>query len=90
MSNLLPEKVKASIDNFIKATELAGKKVSKGFVEEECLLAPHRPPSSLPQGKMAVYAFFCRGQCLKVGKVGSNAGRGTQASIIIRRAHVAI
>jgi len=35
--------------------------------------APHKPPSSLPSGKMAVYIFVYNGQCLKVGKVGSKS-----------------
>jgi hypothetical protein len=38
-------------------------------VEIRICEAPHTPPSSLPQDKMAVYLFFYRGQCLKVGKV---------------------
>ena len=48
----------------------------------ELLLAPHRPPSGLPAGYGAVYAFALRssstaaaggGRVLKVGKVGPNS-----------------
>jgi len=53
--------------------KLAGAKLSDTDIITEHLPAPHRPPSSLPRGKVAIYAFFFRGQCLKVGKVGSKS-----------------
>jgi hypothetical protein len=41
--------------------------------------APHTPPRSLPTGKIAVYAFFFQGKCLKVAKVGpKSAARYTR------------
>ncbi len=57
-------------DDFRKVAGLAGLEISATALAVESAPAPHVPPSSLPKGKMAVYVFFCRGQCLKVGKVG--------------------
>lgn len=39
-------------------------------IRTEFLPAPHRRPSSLPQGTQAVYAFILGDCCLKVGKAG--------------------
>jgi len=39
----------------------------------EFLEAPHNPPSSLPDGKMAVYGFWYSGEWLKVGMAGSKS-----------------
>ena len=36
--------------------------------------APHKPPSRLPQGTMAVYGFWYAGQWLKIGLAGPNSG----------------
>lgn len=36
----------------------------------EITAKPHKSPSKLPAGMIAVYAFFLNGQALKVGKVG--------------------
>jgi hypothetical protein len=58
------------IADFVRVAELAGLHIKRGDITIENLPAPHRPPSSLPSGKMAVYVFHCGDQCLKVGKVG--------------------
>jgi len=63
----------ALIDDFRRVAGLAGVSMSDTALSVETLPAPHRPPSALPQGKMAVYAFVWKGQCLKVGKVGPNS-----------------
>jgi hypothetical protein len=34
---------------------------------------PHESPKTLPDGNIAVYAFFHNGQALKVGKAGPNS-----------------
>ena len=49
---------------------LAGVEVPATALTVESLPTPHSPPSGLPRGKMAVYVFSLKGQCLKVGKVG--------------------
>ena len=61
------------IEDFRKVAGLAGVSVPKNALSVEKLPAPHKPPSVLPKGKMAVYVFAWRGQCLKVGKVGPNS-----------------
>ena len=43
-------------------------------VRIEPLCAPHNPPARLPDGSMAVYAFFYHGCALKIGKAGPNSG----------------
>lgn len=54
-------------------------RIKSGMLKDEDLeikisKKPHKP-CKLPEGKMAVYAFFYKGICLKVGKAGpkSNA-----------------
>lgn len=61
---------RALIEDFNKVAELAGIYLSENAVSIERLDAPHRPPSTLPCGKMAVYVFNWNDRCLKVGKVG--------------------
>jgi hypothetical protein len=57
------------INDFCRVANLAGVNLFPDHIITEHLPAQHRPPSSLPRGRMAIYAFFFRGQCLKVGKV---------------------
>ena len=56
-------------DDFVKAAALAGISIVRSDIEVE-VLVPHRPPSSLPTGKSAVYVFIFGSRCLKVGKAG--------------------
>ena len=58
------------IADFVRVAELAGEDIKRRDMTIENLSAPHIPPTSLPNGKMAVYVFTWRNQCLKVGKVG--------------------
>lgn len=59
--------------DFLHVAELAGIQINDEDIQIENLIAPHTPPSSLPNGRMAVYVFFWNNQCLKVGKVGSKS-----------------
>jgi hypothetical protein len=52
---------------------LADVRISPTDIEIETCRAPHTPPVALPEAKIAVYVFFHKGQCLKVGKVGPNS-----------------
>ncbi len=61
------------IEDFRKVAGLAGVSVPNSALSVERLPAPHKPPPALPKGKMAVYVFAWKGQCLKVGKVGPNS-----------------
>lgn len=58
------------VSDFHHVAELAGVELQNSSLTVEKLPAPHEPPSTLPRGKMAVYAFVWGSQCLKVGKVG--------------------
>ena len=58
------------LDDFRKVVALAGVSFPATALTFETLPAPHKPPSALPNGKMAVYVFVWEGRCLKVGKVG--------------------
>lgn len=62
--------VGALIESFMAVGDLAGVTIPPGAVAVEMLPAPHRSPSVLPAGKMAVYIFQWGSQCLKIGKVG--------------------
>ena len=62
--------VEQIILDFVHIAELAGLEAKRDDIQIEMLTAPHTPPSALPKGMMAVYVFFWRTQCLKVGKVG--------------------
>lgn len=57
-------------EDFLVVADLAGIKVPWEAIRIESLTMPHKPPSSLPKGKMAVYVFSDRERVLKVGKVG--------------------
>lgn len=65
--NWSPEAV---IEDFRPAAKLAGIDLGPDDIVIEILPAPHRPPTRLPPGQMAVYVF-CKGDSvLKVGKAG--------------------
>lgn len=69
------EEMQSALEAFAAVAKLAGCTITPGEMTVEWLPAPHRPPSRLPIGKMAVYAFWGDGCWLKIGKVGpqSNA-----------------
>jgi hypothetical protein len=59
--------------DFTAAAALAGIPISASEIEIVELSAPHRRPSSLPKGKLAVYVFIYGDRCLKVGKAGQKS-----------------
>lgn len=63
----------AACDDFVKVAQLGGVAIRDGDLQLEFLTAPHRPPSRIPAGTMAVYAFWGDGCWLKIGKVGPNS-----------------
>ena len=65
--------VEAEIETFRKVAELAGFELSSDDIHVDLRPAPHKPPSELPSGKMAVYVFHYGEICLKVGKAGPNS-----------------
>lgn len=58
---------------FLSAAHLAGVSLAADALEVEYLPAPHRPPSRLPAGRMAVYGFWARGRWLKIGRAGPHS-----------------
>ena len=60
----------AALADFVQVAHLAGYSLSAADLVVEFLSSPHRPPSRLPSGKMALYAFFGNGRWLKVGIAG--------------------
>jgi hypothetical protein len=63
--------VQESIKDFLTVAALAGDILTLEDFHIEFLPAPHKQPSNLPQGKMAVYAFWFNGDWLKIGKAGT-------------------
>ena len=68
------DEIEQALAAFLTVTDLAGDPISKAEIVVEFLPAPHRPPSQLPSGKMAVYAFWGDRMWLKIGKAGPNSG----------------
>lgn len=66
----MTEVARVLIKDFLWTSTLAGVSLPEGAITCLDLPAPHKPPSALPKGKMAVYVFFWKDRCLKVGKVG--------------------
>ncbi|RLT32942.1 MAG: hypothetical protein DWI57_18030 [Chloroflexi bacterium] len=64
----------ALIQDFLLVAKLAEARLDKSEIEVEILKAPHRPPSRLPAGKMAVYIFSYGDIVLKVGQAGPKSG----------------
>ncbi len=68
------KEIEDALGAFVTVTKLAGDPISLDELKVEYLPAPHKPPSSLPAGKMAVYAFWWNDEWLKIGKAGPNSG----------------
>jgi hypothetical protein len=65
--------IERALTDFLTVANLAGHPLSPNELECEYLPAPHRAPSRLPTGRMAVYCFWSGGSWLKVGKAGPNS-----------------
>lgn len=63
-----------ALQAFVTVAELAGEPLMRNELKVEFLPAPHRQPSSLPAGKMAIYAFWWENQWLKIGEAGPKSG----------------
>lgn len=62
-----PEQI---LEDFLTVVDLAGVRLQRDAIRIEMLAMPHKPPSKLPTGKMAVYVFSDKDRVLEVGKVG--------------------
>jgi hypothetical protein len=69
----LQARVEDALTDFCAAAMLAQIGLTRDNLTVELLPAPHKAPTILPAGMMAVYAFFLDGVTLKVGKVGPNS-----------------
>ena len=67
------EEFEEAVGSFIQVATLAGARLAPDDLSLEILPAPHRQPSRLPAGKMAIYAFWGDGCWLKVGMAGPNS-----------------
>lgn len=67
--------IEDAIRDFISVADLANVSIRWEDFELEYLEAPHKSPTRLPKGKMAIYAFWYDGEWLKIGMAGpkSNA-----------------
>ncbi len=70
----LEDMASSALKAFAQVAVLAGSPYDLDLIKVEIRLRPHRAPTRLPAGQMAVYAFFHQGRALKVGKVGPNSG----------------
>ena len=66
-------KPKQLLDDFLAAAKRGGIEISQNAINFETLTMPHKPPSPLPKGKVAVYIFSDSECVLKVGQVGPNS-----------------
>ncbi len=64
----------SAVEDFRAVAHLAGIKLPKDAITIELLSAPHKRPTLLPSGKIAVYVFTIGVDALKVAKVGSKSG----------------
>ncbi len=64
---------KQLLDDFLAAAKQGGIEIIPNAISFETLDMPHRPPSRLPKGKVAVYVFSSKENVLKVGQVGPNS-----------------
>jgi hypothetical protein len=67
------EEIESALAAFITVAELAKEPIRRDELKVEFLPAPHKQPSSLPPGKMAIYAFWWNTEWLKIGQVGSKS-----------------
>lgn len=65
--------ISESIDAFFTVASLARSPLAADDVRVEFMSAPHKSPSRLPSGKMAVYGFWFNGEWLKIGMAGPNS-----------------
>jgi hypothetical protein len=61
------------LKDFETIASLARVPITFAELQVEELNAPHRKPSSLPTGMLAVYVFMHGDRCLKVGKAGAKS-----------------
>jgi hypothetical protein len=64
------DQIAEALADFASVIKLARSSISYEAMVVEYLDAPHKVPTLLPAGKMAIYAFWWNDEWLKVGKAG--------------------
>ena len=67
---MIADEAQSIADDFVKTAALANLNIARADIDVTVLPMPHRPPSSLPTGRLGVYVFMYGERCLKVGKAG--------------------
>lgn len=67
------DQVTEALKDFVTVAKLAAARFDPAEIRVEFQDAPHRPPSSLPVGRMAVYGFCHEDKWLKIGKAGARS-----------------
>lgn len=67
------EDIAQGLEAFASVAALAGSPLPADALRVEYLDAPHKPPSRLPAGSMAVYGFWGDGCWLKIGMAGAKS-----------------
>ncbi|HUC63135.1 MAG TPA: hypothetical protein VMF53_14395 [Alphaproteobacteria bacterium] len=62
-----------TVRQFRLVLEAAGEGLPARSILGECTGPPHRQPTSQPEGRPGIYAFFYQKHCLKCGQVGPNS-----------------
>ena len=70
----LTRTITSAVNDFEHVCRLAKVDFSTKLIEVDLCLKPHTPPTRLPKGKIAVYAFFNSGVAVKIGKAGPKSG----------------
>jgi hypothetical protein len=65
--------VSDAVKDFQTVADLARCPLGSNDFQIEYLESPHKPPSRLPLGKMAVYGFWHEGEWMKIGLAGPNS-----------------
>ena len=68
------DEIREAVDALIGVAKLAGVSLESSQIQVLPMKFPHKPPSSLPPGKMAIYAFHDQKEWLKIGIAGPESG----------------
>ena len=63
-----------AVASFVTVAQLAGDPIAAHELIVEFHDAPHRQPSRLPAGRIAIYGFWVDGEWLKIGMAGPKSG----------------
>jgi hypothetical protein len=70
MMNYMIYMIEEALKDFIQVAKLAHRQLDYNDFKIEYLMAPHKRPTALPPGKIAIYGFYYKEEWLKIGIVG--------------------